>query len=73
MDYRQFNAQMENEVSQLPAIRDLLHELGQATVFSSLDLKAGYWQVLMHPKSMQYIAFSTPDGATYEFLVIPFS
>jgi Reverse transcriptase (RNA-dependent DNA polymerase). len=37
-----------------------------------LDLKSGYWQIPMKESSKQYTAFSTPDGATYHFNVLPF-
>lgn len=69
VDYRQLNSQMENEVAQLPPIRGLLHESVPATVFTSLDLKSGYWQVPMAPESIKYTAFSTLDAATYELQV----
>lgn len=72
VDYRQLNAQTEDEVAQLPPIRETLHELGPATVFTSLDLRSGYWQVPVDEASVPYTAFSAPDGATYEFLVMPF-
>ena len=39
--------------------------------FSSLDVKAGYWQVMMDAPSRKYTAFSTPDGH-FEFNRMPF-
>lgn len=47
-------------------------ELGPATIFSVLNLKSGYWQVPLEEASRQYMACTTPDGASFEFLVIPF-
>jgi len=32
---------------------------------------SGYYHILMHPESMEYIAFVSPDGR-YEFLSMPF-
>lgn len=72
VDYRQLNSQTFEEVSQLPPIRETIRELGAAKIFTSLDLKSGYWQVPMSERSIPLTAFSTPDGATYEFLVMPF-
>ena len=45
--------------------------MGSANVFSSIDLKSGYWQIEMDEKSIPITAFSTPDGH-YEFLRLPF-
>lgn len=59
-------------MAQLPPIRELLHEIGPAKVFTSLDLRSRYWQVPMDENSRRYTTFSTPDGATYEFVVMPF-
>lgn len=72
VDYRQLNAITEDEVAQLPPIRETIKELGEAQVFSSLDLRSGYWQIPMADESIPLTAFSTPEGATYEFTVMPF-
>ncbi len=41
------------------------------TIFSSLDLLSGYWQVHMAPKARAINVFSTPSGH-YEWLRMPF-
>lgn len=72
VDFRQLNGLTEDEVSVLPPIHNILQEIGEATIFTSLDLKSGYWQVPMAKQSIPYTAFHTPEGAAYEFLVMPF-
>jgi len=34
-------------------------------------MATGYYQISMHPESIEYTAFVTPDGQ-YEFLAMPF-
>ncbi len=41
------------------------------TIFSSLDLLSGYWQVPMAAESREITAFSTPSGH-FEWLRMPF-
>jgi hypothetical protein len=45
VDYHRLNAATRDEAAPLPIIQEMLRDLGQAKVFSSLDLKSGYWQV----------------------------
>ncbi|KAJ9553340.1 hypothetical protein OSB04_017385 [Centaurea solstitialis] len=40
-------------------------------IFSKFDCKSGFWQIKMHPDSILYTSFSTPQGQ-YEWLVMPF-
>lgn len=72
VDYRRLNQQTVDESSALPIIHETLRDLSQATVFSSLDLRSGYWQIPMEKGSRPLTAFTTPDGATYQFRVMPF-
>lgn len=72
VDFRQLNAKTIVETSHLPAITDLIKELGPAKVFTKLDLKSGYWQLPMSRDCRKFTAFTTPDGASYEFNVMPF-
>ena len=72
IDYRRLNAETVPDRYPLPHLTDLLQSLGEGnSVFSSLDLLSGYWQVPLHPESSPLTAFSTPDGH-YEFVRLPF-
>ena len=71
VDYRALNAVTNSDVFPIPRIDDLLDQLGQCTIFSTLDLTADYWQIKVHPDSQEKTAFTTHQGL-YEFLVMPF-
>ncbi|KAJ3656460.1 hypothetical protein Zmor_015536 [Zophobas morio] len=71
-DYRRLNALTKDEAAPLPKIQDALRDFGAATVFSAIDLKSGYWQIPMDEGSKHLTTFATPDGATYQYRVMPF-
>lgn len=56
----------------LPLIDDILALLGRAKYFTSLDLKSGYWQVLMDENDKEKTAFACHRGL-FEFNVMPFA
>ena len=71
VDYRELNSVTKADTFPLPRIDDLLDQLGAARYFSTLDLASGYWQIRMHPNSIEKTAFVTPQGL-HEFRVMPF-
>ena len=71
IDYRALNKITVRNGYPLPRIEDLLDTLGGAKVFSSLDLQAGYHQILIKPSDVPKTTFRTPLGH-FQFKVLPF-
>lgn len=71
VDYRELNKITEPDVYPIPRIDEYLDSLGKATIFSTLDLKSGYWQIPMEESSKEKTAFSSPFG-NFQFEVMPF-
>ncbi len=71
VDFRKVNDMTLPDHYPLPVLNDLLQSIGTGnTVFTSLDLKAGFWQIPLAEESPEITAFSTPSGH-YEFLRCP--
>ena len=71
VDFRKLN-QITKPISYpLPVIDDILALLGKAKYFTSLDLKSGYWQVLMNENDKEKTAFACHKGL-FEFNVMHF-
>ncbi|KAE8974995.1 hypothetical protein PR001_g25837, partial [Phytophthora rubi] len=71
IDYRALNKITKRDVYPLPRIDETLEALGGARLFTTLDLKSGYWQIGVAPEDRDKTAFTTKKGL-YRFVRMPF-
>ena len=71
IDPRPLNQALKRETFQLPVLDDLLPELSQAKMFSTVDLTAGYWHCVLDDESSLLTTFATPFGR-YRWRRLPF-
>ncbi|KAL4340163.1 hypothetical protein GQ457_08G032970 [Hibiscus cannabinus] len=71
IDYRQLNRVRIKNKYPLPRIEDLFDQLRDASVFSKIDLRSGYYQMKVKDADLPKTAFWTRYGH-FEFLVMPF-
>ena len=72
VDFRRLNSVTKSRAQNLPIIQEVVKDIGNAKVFSTLDLKSGYWQIRLTDRAKPYTAFSTPDGGLYQWRVMSF-
>lgn len=71
VDYRELNKITVRDNFPTPIIEDHLDRLKNKKIYSSLDLKNGFYHVRMAESSIKFTAFITPMGQ-FEFLRMPF-
>lgn len=71
VDYRKLNKKVIKDRFPLPLIDDVLDKLQGALVFSTIDLKNGFFHVPVEESSRKYTSFVTHSGQ-FEFCKTPF-
>ena len=71
VDYRALNKVTIHNRYPLPRIDELLDRLRGAKLFTKIDLRGGYHQIIVHPGDVQKTAFRT-RYEHFEFLLLPF-
>jgi len=71
VDYRQLNKMTIKNKYPHPRIVDLMDQLHGSSVFSKIDLRSGYHQILVKADYVQKTTFWSRYGH-YEYVVMPF-
>ncbi len=71
VDFQKLNAQTITDRYPIPDVAMTIQNLGNAKVFTTLDLESGFHQILIKESDREKTAFSV-NGAKYEFLRMPF-
>ncbi|GFX34693.1 retrovirus-related Pol polyprotein from transposon 17.6 [Trichonephila clavipes] len=71
IDYRKLNQKLVKDKFPLPIIEDVLDTLQEAKVYSTLDLRNGFFHVDVDEDCRKYTSFIVPDGQ-FEFDKVPF-
>ena len=72
IDLRKLNAWTVKDAYSLLHIEDTLDSLNGACIFTSLDLKSGYWQVELDKESIPLTAFTVGPLGFYKCVRMPF-
>ena len=57
VDYRELNKRTTKDAYPLPLPDEVQDQLARSVIFSTLDLKSGYWQLPVHPEDCMKTAF----------------
>jgi RNase H-like domain found in reverse transcriptase/Reverse transcriptase (RNA-dependent DNA polymerase)/Integrase zinc binding domain/Integrase core domain len=71
IDPTYLNTALKRVNYQMPTIEEILPELANAKIFTTLDAKKGFWQLALDPKSCDLTTFWGPSGR-YRWLRLPF-
>ena len=73
IDYRELNKKTQKDVYTLPLPDEVQDKLSGSTIFSTLDLQSGYWQLPVDPDDCYKTAFCPAPGmGLFQFRCIPF-
>ena len=71
MDYRRLKDMTQKVVYPMPRIDECIDHMREATVFTKMDLRSGFHQILVFPEHKERTAFQTRWG-TFQYCVMPF-
>lgn len=71
VDFRRINKVIVKDRYPLPLIEDQLDRLQNALIFSTIDLRNGFFHVTVNEESRKYTSFVTHNGQ-YQFRKVPF-
>ena len=72
-DFRALNANSQDDRYSMKDVSECIGDIGRAgsTIFSTLDLTSGFWQMPLTPESQHLTAFSVPGLGQFEWVMSP--
>ena len=71
-DFCKLNVRTKKDSHPLPPIQEVIESLVGAGYFSCLDIKPGFWQIVMDEASKQYTTFTVGNMGFFECEHMPF-
>ena len=71
INYRGLNNNTIDDAYDIPDKIELINSIQNSKIFSKFDCKSEFWQLKIHPDSIEWTAFTCPLGH-YIWLVMPF-
>jgi len=67
-DFRALNAQTFVDKYSMRDVSECISEIGRSgsSLFTTIDLTAGFWQLLLHPRALPYTAFTVPGKGQFQ-------
>ena len=67
-DFRALNAQSHVDKYSMKDVCECIGEIGRSasTLFTTINLTAGFWQMLLNPRCHQYTAFTLPGMEQFQ-------
>jgi hypothetical protein len=72
-DFRALNNQNYTDKYSMKDVSECFGEIGRSasTLFSTIDLTAGFWQMILHPRAHPYTAFTVPGMGQFQWVTSP--
>jgi hypothetical protein len=72
-DFRALNNQTLVDKYSMLDVTECIAEIGKSGsgIFTTIDLTAGFWQMILHPKSRPYTAFTVPGQGQFQWVTSP--
>ena len=72
-DFRAINLQTQVDKYSMRDVQECIDEIGRAgsTIFSTIDLTSGFWQMMLNPECRKYTAFTLPGIGQFEWNASP--
>ena len=72
-DFRELNNKSYPDKYSMKEIHECIGDIGRAgsTIFSTLDLTSGFWQMPLDPRHRKYTAFTIPGMGQFEWVTSP--